>query len=44
MPKIRGYGTGDLLIKIVVEIPKNITSEEKDLLKKYAQIRKENIN
>lgn len=44
MPKLRGYGSGDLLIKIIVEIPKNMTSEEKDLLKKYAQIRKENIN
>ena len=44
MPKLRGYGSGDLLIKIIIEIPKNMTSEEKDLLKKYAQIRKENIN
>jgi len=44
MPKLRGFGTGDLLVKIKVEIPKNITSEEKDLLKKYAQLRKENLS
>lgn len=44
MPKLRGFGSGDLLIKIKVEIPKNLTSEEKDLLKKYAQIKGETIN
>ena len=44
MPKLRGFGTGDLLVKIKVEIPKSLTSEEKDLLKKYAQIRRENLN
>jgi len=44
MPKLRGFGTGDLLVKIKVEIPKSLTSEEKDLLKKYAQIRHENLS
>ena len=44
MPKLRGFGTGDLLVRIKVEIPKNLTSEEKDILKKYAQIRREEIN
>ncbi|KYC45735.1 MAG: chaperone protein DnaJ [Candidatus Methanofastidiosum methylothiophilum] len=44
MPKLRGFGTGDLLVKIKIEIPKNLTSEERDILKKYAQIRKENLS
>ncbi|NYT04045.1 MAG: J domain-containing protein, partial [Candidatus Methanofastidiosa archaeon] len=44
MPKLRGFGTGDLLVKIKVEIPKNLTSEERDILKKYAQIRGEEIS
>jgi len=44
MPKLRGFGTGDLLVKIKVEVPKNLSSEEKDILKKYAQIRREEIS
>jgi len=43
MPKLRGFGTGDLLVKVKVEIPKNLTSEEKDLIKKYAQKRGETL-
>ncbi len=44
MPKLRGFGTGDLLVKIKVIIPKNLTSEERDMLKKYAQLKGESIN
>ncbi len=44
MPKLRGFGTGDLLVKIKVEIPKNLTSEERDMLKRYAQLKGETIN
>ncbi|SMP39569.1 molecular chaperone DnaJ [Anoxynatronum buryatiense] len=32
----RGYGKGDQFVKIMVEIPKNLTDEQKDLLRKFA--------
>ncbi|MCL2312298.1 MAG: molecular chaperone DnaJ [Firmicutes bacterium] len=38
MPHVHGRGRGDQLVKIIVEIPKNITSEQKDLLKKFESI------
>ncbi len=44
MPRLRGFGTGDLLVKIKVEIPKNLSSEEKDLIKRYANIRGESLS
>jgi molecular chaperone DnaJ len=44
MPRLSGFGTGDLLVKIKVEIPKNLSSEEKDLIKRYANIRGESLS
>ena len=44
MPKLRGFGTGDLLVKIKVEVPKNLNAEEKETLHKYAKLRNEGLN
>jgi len=44
MPRLRGFGTGDLLVKVKVEIPKNLSNEEKELIRKYAKIRNEDIS
>ncbi|WP_367605984.1 molecular chaperone DnaJ [Legionella sp. W05-934-2] len=34
---VRGYSTGDLLCKVVVETPINLTKEQKELLEKFIQ-------
>ena len=35
IPFLRGRGTGDLLLKIVVEVPKSLTKEQKKLLQDF---------
>ena len=35
IPFLRGRGTGDLLLRIVVEVPKNLSKEQKKLLKDF---------
>lgn len=35
LKSIRGYGTGDLLCKVVVETPVNLSREQKDLLQQF---------
>src|SRR5690606_23592928 len=34
MPKLGGYGRGDQLVRVVVETPSKLTSEQKDLLRR----------
>jgi len=38
MPALRGQGTGDMVIQLVVETPVNLTSRQKDLLREFEQI------
>jgi molecular chaperone DnaJ len=35
---IRGYGRGDQYVKVIVEIPKNLTKEQKELLTKFSEL------
>ncbi len=35
IPYLNGRGTGDMLLKIVVEVPKNLSKEQKKLLKAF---------
>ncbi len=35
IPYLNGRGTGDLLLKIVVEVPKNLSKEQKKLLQEF---------
>ena len=51
IPDINGYGRGDLLVIVDVFIPKNISSEEKELIEKLAKSKnfttekgKQNVN
>ena len=37
IPFLNGRGTGDLLLKIVVEVPKNLSREQKKLLKDFEE-------
>lgn len=37
LPKIGGFGSGDMLINVLVDTPQDVSSEEKELLNKLAQ-------
>jgi molecular chaperone DnaJ len=37
LPELRSGRHGDLLVRVTVEIPKKLTSEQQDLLVKFAQ-------
>ncbi|MFH0939470.1 MAG: molecular chaperone DnaJ [Planctomycetota bacterium] len=43
MPNIHGYGKGDQLVRIAVEVPKKVTSEQEELLRKLAALEKVNV-
>jgi molecular chaperone DnaJ len=38
MPRFRGYGRGDLLIRVGISVPEKITSEQKGLLEQLAKV------
>ena len=40
MPHLRGGGRGDLVVHVVVQVPKRLTQEERDLLLKLRDMRK----
>jgi molecular chaperone DnaJ len=42
MPPIRGGGFGDLYIDLTVETPVNLSSEQKELLRKFDSSGKDN--
>jgi len=39
MPDVRGRATGDLFVQIQLEVPKKVTREEEDLLRKLADLK-----
>lgn len=36
--KLKGTGKGDMFVKVVVEVPKNVSKEQKEFLKRFDQI------
>ncbi|SHE30763.1 molecular chaperone DnaJ [Caldanaerobius fijiensis DSM 17918] len=44
IPNVHGYGRGDELIKVYVEVPKKLTEKQKELLRKFAEISGEDVN
>ncbi|MCY9592539.1 molecular chaperone DnaJ [Paenibacillus chitinolyticus] len=38
VPKLRGYGQGDQHVRVVIVTPKNMTEEQKDLLREFAKV------
>ncbi|WP_333787024.1 molecular chaperone DnaJ [Methanomethylovorans sp.] len=40
MPHLHGSGEGDQLVKVIVQTPKNLNSEQKDLLRKFDELDK----
>ena len=41
VPKLRGYGRGDLFVEIEVRIPKDITPRQEELLHEFMELEKE---
>ena len=39
MPDLHGYGTGDELVRVNVEIPEHLSSQEKKLLEEFGKLR-----
>ena len=39
MPDVRGGATGDLFVQIQLEVPKKVSEEEEDLLRKLAELK-----
>jgi molecular chaperone DnaJ len=37
---VHGYGRGDQLVRIAIEVPKKLNKKQKELLKEYAQYEK----
>ncbi|MDI6617411.1 MAG: molecular chaperone DnaJ [Clostridiales bacterium] len=44
IPKIRGYGRGDEIIRIIVETPRKLNEKQKQLLKHFAEACGEDVN
>ncbi|MGZ3689234.1 MAG: molecular chaperone DnaJ, partial [Bdellovibrionota bacterium] len=42
LARLGAYGRGDQLVRIVVEVPSKLNSEQRDLLKKFAEIESDN--
>lgn len=38
VPQLRGYGRGDLVVKLTITMPKKMLREEEDLLRQYAEL------
>ena len=43
LPDIRGYGRGDILVQVVVEIPRKLTRRQQDLLREFAETEKKGV-
>jgi molecular chaperone DnaJ len=44
IPNVQGYGKGDQHVRIVIETPTKLNSEQKELLKKFAKISGEEVH
>lgn len=43
MPDVHGYGKGDQLVRVVVEVPKRLSGEQEELLRKLAALEKTSV-
>jgi molecular chaperone DnaJ len=44
LPDVRGFGKGDLYVRIVVAIPKKLTTRQKELLRELAETEEQNVS
>jgi molecular chaperone DnaJ len=43
-PDLRGYGKGDQLVRITVEVPRKLTARQRELLEEFARDMKKEVN
>lgn len=43
VPQLRGRGRGDVLVQVVVDVPTDLTEEQAELLRRYAELRAEAV-
>ncbi|MBI4041481.1 MAG: molecular chaperone DnaJ [Deltaproteobacteria bacterium] len=43
-PRLHGYGNGDQLVKVIVEVPMHLNASQKKLLEEYAKITGDKVN
>ncbi len=43
VPQVRGRGRGDLLVEVVVDTPTDLSEEEEELLRRFAELRGEHV-
>ena len=44
MPNMQGFGKGDQLVRVAVETPKKLSSEQEELLRKYADLEDRSVH
>lgn len=44
MPDLRGTGAGDLLLRVILEVPKKVTAEQESLLRQLAELENTNVS
>ena len=44
MKNVQGHGTGDLLIRVVVEVPAKLNAKQKEKLQEFAGLCDESVN
>ncbi|MEK7241944.1 MAG: molecular chaperone DnaJ, partial [Planctomycetota bacterium] len=44
LPAMQSWGKGDLLVRIVVEIPTRLTARQEELLREFAELENKNQN
>ncbi len=42
LPSVQGWGKGDLLVKVMVEVPTRLTARQEELLKEFAELENKN--
>ncbi|MGI9600486.1 MAG: molecular chaperone DnaJ [Acidimicrobiales bacterium] len=43
VPQLRGRGRGDLLVQVIVDVPTDLTDDQAELLRHYAELRAESV-
>jgi molecular chaperone DnaJ len=43
VPDLNGYGRGDQIVRVVVEVPKKVTARQRELLEEFARIEGEQV-
>ena len=43
-PNLHGYGKGNLLVQVIVEVPTKMTPRQEELLREFAELEKKNVS